>query len=161
MSDTTKKSIIINQSFLSGSNKGAASSGNNKVAKRNRPKLSDEIIKPNKLKKMLLDKINAKRKAEQTSAVSSSVVNNNNNTNNTNIDISKESKIFSSEFKKSLEFLDNYINTKNQNPKIKRANDNSHSKTLKRQNIGSGSLTADILKSIQNSKNAPLYSRKL
>ena len=154
MSDTTKKSIIINQSFLSGSNKGAASSGNNKVSKRNRPKLSDEIIKPNKLKKMLLDKINAKRKAEQTSAVSSSVANNNNNTNNTNIDISKESKIFSSEFKKSLEFLDNYINTKNQNPKIKRANDNSHSKTLKRQNIGSGSLTADILKSIQNSKNS-------
>ena len=127
MSDTTKKSIIINQSFLSGSSKGAASSGNNKVSKRNRPKLSDEIIKPNKLKKMLLDKINAKRKAEQTSAVSSSVVNNNNtnNTNNTNIDISKESKIFSSEFKKSLEFLDNYINTKNQNPKIKRANDKS------------------------------------
>ena len=154
MSDTTKKSIIINQSFLSGSSKGAASSGNNKVSKRNRPKLSDEIIKPNKLKKMLLDKINAKRKAEQTSAVSSSVANNNNNTNNTNIDISKESKIFSSEFKKSLEFLDNYINTKNQNPKIKRANDNSHSKTLKRQNIGSGSLTADILKSLQNSKNS-------
>ena len=156
MSDTTKKSIIINQSFLSGSSKGAASSGNNKVSKRNRPKLSDEIIKPNKLKKMLLDKINAKRKAEQTSAVSSSVVNNNNtnNTNNTNIDISKESKIFSSEFKKSLEFLDNYINTKNQNPKIKRANDNSHSKTVKRQNIGSGSLTTDILKSLQNSKNS-------
>jgi hypothetical protein len=84
MSDTTKKSIIINQSFLSGSSKGAASSGNNKVSKRNRPKLSDEIIKPNKLKKMLLDKINAKRKAEQTSAVSSSVANNNNNNNNTN-----------------------------------------------------------------------------
>jgi len=164
MSDNTKKSIIINQSFLSGSGKGAAVSGNNKVSKRNRPKLSDEIIKPNKLKKMLLDKINAKRKAEQTSAASSDVVNNsktnktnnntNNNTNNTNIDISKESKIFSSEFKKSLEFLDNYINTKNQNPKIKRANDNSHSKTLKRQNIGSGSLTADILKSIQNSKHS-------
>jgi len=162
MSDTTKKSIIINQSFLSGSNKGAASSGNNKVSKRNRPKLSDEIIKPNKLKKMLLDKINAKRKAEQTSAVSSSVANNNNNNNNnnnTNIDISKESKIFSSEFKKSLEFLDNYINTKNQNPKIKRANDNSHSKTLKRQNIGSGSLTADILKSLQNSKNSQQQPR--
>jgi len=164
MSDNTKKSIIINQSFLSGSGKGAAVSGNNKVSKRNRPKLSDEIIKPNKLKKMLLDKINAKRKAEQTSAASSDVVNNsktnktnnntNNNTNNTNIDISKESKIFSSEFKKSLEFLDNYINTKNQNPKIKRTNDNSHSKTLKRQNIGSGSLTADILKSIQNSKHS-------
>lgn len=129
MSDNTKKSIIINQSFLSGSGKGAAVSGNNKVSKRNRPKLSDEIIKPNKLKKMLLDKINAKRKAEQTSAASSDVVNNsktnktnnntNNNTNNTNIDISKESKIFSSEFKKSLEFLDNYINTKNQNQKLK------------------------------------------
>lgn len=153
MSDSTKKSIIINQSFLSGSNKGTTSS-NNTHSKKNRPKLSDDIIKPNKLKKMLLDKINAKRKAEQTSSISSGVNNNNSNNNNANIDISKESKIFSSEFKKSLEFLDNYINTKNQNPKIKKANDNSHSKTLKRQNFGTGSLTADILKSLQNNKNS-------
>jgi hypothetical protein len=154
MSDSTKKSIIINQSFLSGSNK-STTSANNTHSKKNRPKLSDDIIKPNKLKKMLLDKINAKRKAEQTSSLSSGVNNNTNSNNNknSNIDVSKESKIFSSEFKKSLEFLDNYINTKNQNPKIKKANDNSHSKTLKRQNIGSGSLTADILKSLQNNKN--------
>jgi hypothetical protein len=154
MTDSTKKSIIINQSFLSGSNKVTTSS-NNTHSKKNRPKLSDDIIKPNKLKKMLLDKINAKRKAEQTSSLSSGVNNNTNSNNNknSNIDVSKESKIFSSEFKKSLEFLDNYINTKNQNPKIKKANDNSHSKTLKRQNIGSGSLTTDILKSLQNNKN--------
>jgi hypothetical protein len=151
MSDPTKKSIIINQSFLSGSNKSTSSLGNNKLSKKNRPKLSDEIIKPNKLKKMLLDKINAKRKAEQTSA-SSTVASVNNNV---NIDISKESKIFSNEFKKSLDFLDNYINTKNQNPKIKRANDNPQSKTLRRQNIGSGNLTTDILKSLQNSKHSP------
>ena len=152
MSDPTKKSIIINQSFLSGSNKGMSSSGNNKLSKKNRAKLSDEIIKPNKLKKMLLDKINAKRKAEQTSATSSITASASNT--NTDINISKESKIFSSEFKKSMDFLDNYINTKNQNPKIKRANDNPQSKTLKRQNIGSGSLTTDILKSLQNSKHS-------
>ena len=158
MSDPTKKSIIINQSFLSGSNKNTSSPGNNKLSKKNRPKISDEIIKPNKLKKILLDKINAKRKAEQTSA-SSAIASANNNinnnvNNNVNIDISKESKIFSNEFKKSMDFLDNYINTKNQNPKIKRANDNLQSKTLKRQNIGSGNLTTDILKSIQNSKHS-------
>ena len=150
MSDPTKKSIIINQSFLSGSNKNTSSPGNNKLSKKNRPKISDEIIKPNKLKKILLDKINAKRKADQTSA-SSAIASVNNNV---NIDISKESKIFSNEFKKSMDFLDNYINTKNQNPKIKRANDNLQSKTLKRQNIGSGNLTTDILKSIQNSKHS-------
>ena len=113
MSDPTKKSIIINQSFLSGSNKNTSSTGNNKLSKKNRPKISDEIIKPNKLKKILLDKINAKRKAEQTS-VSSAIASANNNinnnvNNNVNIDISKESKIFSNEFKKSMDFLDNYI----------------------------------------------------
>jgi hypothetical protein len=53
-----------------------------------------------------------------------------------------------------MDFLDNYINTKNQNPKIKRANDNPQSKTLRRQNIGSGNLTTDILKSLHNSKNS-------
>ena len=151
MSDSTKKSIIINQSFLSGSNKSNSSS-NNKQSKKSRPRLSDEIIKPNKLKKMLLDKINAKRKAEQTSSFRTA----NDNVSNTDIDVSKESKLFSSEFKKSLEFLDNYINTKNQNPRIKKSNDNNHSKTLKRQNNGSGSLTNDILKSIQSSKNSKI-----
>ena len=156
MSDPTKKSIIINQSFLSGSNKGMSSSGNNNLSKKNRAKLSDEIIKPNKLKKMLLDKINAKRKAEQTSATSAIGAAAANT--NTDINISKESKIFSSEFKKSMDFLDNYINAKNQNPKIKRANDNPQSKTLKRQNIGSGSLTTDILKSLQNSKHSQQQS---
>lgn len=154
MSDPTKKSIIINQSFLSGSNKITSSLSNNNLSKKNRPKLSDEIIKPNKLKKMLLDKINAKRKAEQTSASSTVASVNNNANNNVNIDISKESKIFSNEFKKSLDFLDNYINTKNPNPKIKRANDNPQSKTLRRQNIASGNLTTDILKSLQNSKHS-------
>ena len=64
MSDNTKKSIVINQSFLSGSGSGTGnygSSGNqNKKSKKLRTKLTDEsIIKPNKLKRMLLDKINA------------------------------------------------------------------------------------------------------
>jgi hypothetical protein len=144
MSDNTKKSIVINQSFLSGSgsNSGMGNYGSsgtqNKKSKKLRTKLTDEsILKPNKLKRMLLDKINAKRKAEQTSP---SVQNNNNS--NINIDVSKESKIFSSEFKKSLEFLDNYVNTK-QFDKNK-----NNSKTLKKQNAAS--LSNDIIKTLHN-----------
>jgi hypothetical protein len=135
MSDNTKKSIVINQSFLSGSGSGTGnygSSGNqNKKSKKLRAKLTDEsIIKPNKLKRMLLDKINAKRKAEQSSIPVE------NNTNDLKIDVSKESKIFSNDFKKSLEFLDNYVNTK-QSDKSK------HRTTLKKQNAGS--LAHDII----------------
>ena len=67
MSDPTKKSIVINKSFLSGS--GNSNSSNvQKKSKKNTRNLSEELIKPNKLKKMLLDKINAKRKADQTSS---------------------------------------------------------------------------------------------
>ena len=68
MSDPTKKSIVINKSFLSGSDN--SSNVQNKKSKKNTRNLSEEIIKPNKLKKMLLDKINAKRKADQTSSTS-------------------------------------------------------------------------------------------
>ena len=68
MSDPTKKSIVINKSFLSGSDSSYSSNAQNKKSKKNTRVLSEEIIKPNKLKKMLLDKINAKRKADQTSS---------------------------------------------------------------------------------------------
>ena len=97
MSDPTKKSIVINKSFLSGSTN--SSNLQNKKSKKNTRNLSEEIIKPNKLKKMLLDKINAKRKADQTSSpslISGGKVD--------TLDISKETRLFSSEFKKSLDF---------------------------------------------------------
>jgi hypothetical protein len=143
MSDNTKKSIVINQSFLSGSGSGTGnygSSGNqNKKSKKLRAKLTDEsIIKPNKLKRMLLDKINAKRKAEQSSIPVE------NNTNDLKIDVSKESKIFSNDFKKSLEFLDNYVNTKH-------SDKSKHRTTLKKQNAGS--LAHDIIKTMHNNNN--------
>ena len=67
MSDSTKKSIVINKSFLSGSN-GSSESTKNKSRKQSRQKIPDEVIKPSKLKQMLLDKINAKRRAELTMA---------------------------------------------------------------------------------------------
>jgi hypothetical protein len=137
MSDNTKKSIVINQSFLSGSGSSSGMGIQNRKSKKLRTKLTDEsIIKPNKLKRMLLDKINAKRKADQSSPSIK------NNSGDINIDVSKESKIFSSEFKKSLEFLDNYVNTK-QLDKNK-----NHSKTLKKQNAGS--LNNDIIKTLHN-----------
>ena len=124
MSDTTKKSIVINKSFLSGSdNSGTTSTIQNKKSRKNARILSEEIIRPNKLKKMLLDKINAKRKADYGS------YNNGQSGNNSvtsagisitskgsgirekenSLDITKESKLFSNEFKKSLDFLDSYI----------------------------------------------------
>ena len=141
MSDTTKKSIVINKSFLSGSdNYNATTNPNqNKKSKKNTHHLSEELIKPNKLKKMLLDKINAKRKADLYSSTSGGGSNGNNDI----LDISKETKMFSSEFKKSLEFLDNYVNQKK--------TDNHKAKTLKKQNAGS--LNNDILKSLHNNNN--------
>ena len=154
MSDPTKKSIVINQSFLSGSGKGIGnvSSSNNKLSKKHRPRLSDDIIKPNKLKKMLLDKINAKRKAENTSSAMAPAT-------NIDLDISKESKLFSSEFKKSLDFLENYVNNKKQsNPNSKNTNNQTNpnnSKTMRRQHgggSGSGNLTNDILKSLHSNQ---------
>jgi hypothetical protein len=136
MSDPTKKSILINKSFLSGSDN--SSNLQNKKSKKNTRNLSEEIIKPNKLKKMLLDKINAKRKADQTSSpslMSGGKVD--------TLDISKETKLFSSEFKKSLDFLDNYIGQKR--------NDKYKTKTLKKQNSSvSTSLNNDILKSLHS-----------
>jgi hypothetical protein len=83
--------------------------------------LSDEIIKPNKLKKMLLDKINAKRKADQTSSPSS--INGGTINSKDTLDVSKETRLFSSEFKRSLDFLDSYIGQKR--------NDKNKTKTLK------------------------------
>ena len=150
MSDPTKKSIVINKSFLSGTdNYNAPTNPNlNKKSKKNTRHLSEELIKPNKLKKMLLDKINAKRKADIYSSTSSSSNNmsgggSNSIHNNDILDVSKETKMFSSEFKKSLEFLDNYVNQKK--------TDNHKSKTLKKQNAGS--LNNDILKSLHNNNN--------
>ena len=162
MSDPTKKSIVINKSFLSGSAGSSSSHAQNKKSKKNTRNLSEEIIKPNKLKKMLLDKINAKRKAEHSSPDSSlsgsrsSNSNSNSNSNNTNtLDISKETKIFSSEFKKSLDFLDSYIGQK------KTDRYNQKTKTLKKQNpyspstSPSTSLNNDILKSLHSNNITP------
>jgi hypothetical protein len=157
MSDSTKKSIVINKSFLSGSENSNGSNINNKKSKKNTRNLSEEIIKPNKLKKMLLDKINAKRKAEQGShggmggmggMGGTGGAGDNTENSRTNLDISKETKIFSSEFKKSLDFLDNYIGQKR--------NDKFKSKTLKKQNQHKNpatSLNNDILKYINNNNN--------
>ena len=147
MSDPTKKSIVINKSFLSGSDK-SNSSNIQKKSKKNTRNLSEEIIKPNKLKKMLLDKINAKRKADQTSSPSLIGGSDSGNgiKNVDTLDISKETRIFSSEFKKSLDFLDSYIGKK-RNDKNKNKNN-----TLKKQNT-STSLNNDILKSLHNNSN--------
>ena len=162
MSDPTKKSIVINKSFLSGSAGSSSSHAQNKKSKKNTRNLSEEIIKPNKLKKMLLDKINAKRKAEHSSpdgslsgSISSSSNSKSNNNNINTLDISKETKIFSSEFKKSLDFLDSYIGQK------KTDRYNQKTKTLKKQNPSSPStspstsLNNDILKSLHSNNITP------
>ena len=172
MSDPTKKSIVINKSFLSGSN-GSSESTKNKSRKQSRPKIPDEVIKPSKLKQLLLDKINAKRRAELTMASASasaaplsykdnSKYNKTHTGNNLGrsgggdtlggIDKEKEAKIFSDEFKKSLSFLDKYIQTKNTEKADKRQHSHSHSKTLKR--ASGTSLNEDILKSLHNSKHS-------
>ena len=140
MSDPTKKSIVINKSFLSGGD-NLNSSSIQKKSKKNTRNLSDEIIKPNKLKKMLLDKINAKRKADQTSSPSS--INGGTINSKDTLDVSKETRLFSSEFKRSLDFLDSYIGQKR--------NDKNKTKTLKKSNTStSTSLNTDILKSLHN-----------
>jgi hypothetical protein len=149
MSDPTKKSIVINKSFLSANDSLNSSNIQAKKSKKNTRALSEEIIKPNKLKKMLLDKINAKRKADQTSSTSSTVGSGSSGggmKRGDTLDISKETRLFSSEFKKSLDFLDSYIGQKRDD---KHKNKNN---TLKKQNT-STSLNTDILKSIHNNNN--------
>ncbi len=158
MSDPTKKSIVINKSFLSGSD-NSNSSNIQKKSKKNTRNLSEEIIKPNKLKKMLLDKINAKRKADPTSSPSLIGGSGSGSGSGSGIkgvdtlDISKETRIFSSEFKKSLDFLDSYIGQK-RNDKNKNKNN-----TLKKQNT-STSLNTDILKSLHNNSNNNNHNHK-
>ena len=149
MSDPTKKSIVINKSFLSANDSLNSSNIQAKKSKKNTRALSEEIIKPNKLKKMLLDKINAKRKADQTSSSSPTGGGGDSRSSikgGDTLDISKETRLFSSEFKKSLDFLDSYIGQK-RNDKNKNKNN-----TLKKQTT-STSLNTDILKSIHNNNN--------
>ena len=174
MSDPTKKSIVINTSFLSSSGAGSelgAGASKNKSRKHTRQKIPDEVIKPSKLKQMLLDKINAKRKAELTMATAAATNSlstkptnhkkgfdfggNGSGSGNANggIDKEKEARIFSDEFKKSLNFLDKYIQTK-QTEKSDKHHHRQHSKTLKKSSgTSSTSLNEDILKSLHSNKN--------
>ena len=174
MSDPTKKSIVINTSFLSSSGAGSelgSGASKNKSRKHTRQKIPDEVIKPSKLKQMLLDKINAKRKAELTmtnAAATNSLstkstshkkgsefegTGNGNGNANGGIDKEKEARIFSDEFKKSLNFLDKYIQTK-QTEKSEKHHHRQNSKTLKKTSgTNSTSLNEDILKSLHSNKN--------
>lgn len=172
MSDPTKKSIVINKSFLSNSGSGSelnSGATKNKSRKQTRQKIPDEVIKPSKLKQILLDKINAKRRAELTMASASPEISREsinhtkhkgnghgragsslNSNSGGSIDKEKEAKIFSDEFKKSLSFLDKYIQTK-QTEKSEKRSHHQHSKTLKK--ASGTSLNEDILKSLHNSRN--------
>jgi hypothetical protein len=174
MSDPTKKSIVINTSFLSSSGVGSelgSGASRNKSRKHTRQKIPDEVIKPSKLKQILLDKINAKRKAELT--MTTTAATNSLSTKHTNhkkgsefggsgsgngnanggIDKEKEARIFSDEFKKSLNFLDKYIQTK-QTEKSDKHHHRQHSKTLKKPSgTSSTSLNEDILKSLHSNRN--------
>ena len=176
MSDPTKKSIVINTSFLSSSGAGSelgSGASKHKSRKHTRQKIPDEVIKPSKLKQMLLDKINAKRKAELT--MTTAAATNSLSTKPTNhkkgsgsgsdfgssgsgnanggIDKEKEARIFSDEFKKSLSFLDKYIQTK-QTEKSEKHQHRQNSKTLKKTSgTNSTSLNEDILKSLHSNRN--------
>jgi hypothetical protein len=169
MSDPTKKSIVINTSFLSNSGAGSelgSGAGRNKSRKHSRQKIPDEVIKPSKLKQILLDKINAKRKAE-LNITSTTLPVSHESTKHTkhkgldfgsgsgsgSIDKEKEARIFSDEFKKSLNFLDKYIQTK-QTEKSDKHQNRQHSKTLKKTSgPNTTSLNQDILKSLHNNNN--------
>jgi hypothetical protein len=160
MSDPTKKSIVINKSFLSSSGSGSelgSGASRNKSRKHTRQKIPNEVIKPTKLKQMLLDKINAKRKAELTMtnavATSAAATNHKKEYDNGGIDKEKEARIFSDEFKKSLSFLDKYIQTK-QTEKSEKHQHRQNSKTLKKTSgTSSTSLNEDILKSLHSNRN--------
>jgi hypothetical protein len=169
MNDSTKKSIVINKSFLSNSGAGSelnSGTSKNKSRKHTRQKIPDEVIKPSKLKQILLDKINAKRKAELTMTSASPSLSSEstkhkgndygragNSGNDNGIDKEKEARIFSDEFKKSLSFLDKYIQTK-QTEKSDKHHHRQNSKTLKKSSgTTSTSLNEDILKSLHNNRN--------
>ena len=115
---------------------------------------------------MLLDKINAKRKAELTMTTNQSSKEytkpkkgfdfgggSGDGKGDGGIDKEKEARLFSDEFKKSLNFLDKYIQTK-QSEKSDKHQDRQHSKTLKKASgTSSTSLNEDILKSLHSNKN--------
>lgn len=132
-----KKSIIINSNFLNSSNNSSTRK------KKEKPSLQDKLIKPNTMKRFLLEKINSKRKAEQQ-----------NNKLNSNLP-SNEEKEFSGDFKKSLEFLNSFIESKKHQNKDKK----NYAKTLKHFNnsLIKNSLSTDNGKlTTQNINNSPI-----
>jgi len=139
---STKKTIQINQDFLNSNSGGGGGSGNNRTLKnRERKEKPKIVIKPNNLKKQLLQKIkNYQNKDEimQTNATLPITFDTPPNAKIDNIDA--DDSDFGGEFNKSLNFLQNLSlqknatknnnNTKNSN----NTNNNNH-KTLKKKKV--------------------------
>ena len=116
--DNNRKTIQINESFLLTSNNKTKK--NKKPAKPKKEKPT-AIIKPNQLKKDLVEKI---KKHQQNEKIKNNPANNTNSDNNT--------KLFNTNFMDSLEYLDKLSNKKNIDKKKRRyktiKNTNTHHK---------------------------------
>jgi hypothetical protein len=138
---STKKTIQLNQDFLNSNNGGGGGSGNNRTLKnRERKEKPKIVIKPNNLKKQLLQKIkNYQNKDEimQTNATLPITFDTQPNAKFDNIDA--DDSDFGGEFNKSLNFLQNLSlqknATKNNNNKNSNNTNNNNHKTLKKKKV--------------------------
>lgn len=148
----SKKTIQLNQEFLKtpsaflGTNSGNKTLKNRTHERKEKPQI---IIKPNNIKKQLLQKIkNYQNKDEQqggnepklpiviekesANPTKNETVFDNNDTNNNNTNINNNNDEFESEFNKSLNFLQNLSSQKNNNVNTNNnANKKNKNKTLK------------------------------
>jgi len=138
---STKKTIQINQDFLN-SNSGGGGNNNRTLKNRERKEKPKIVIKPNNLKKQLLQKIkNYQNKDEimQTNATLPITFDTPPNAKIDNIDA--DDSDFGGEFNKSLNFLQNLSlqknatkNNNNANKNSNNTNNNNH-KTLKKKKV--------------------------
>lgn len=140
---STKKTIQINQDFLNSNNGGGGGGNNNRTLKnRERKEKPKIVIKPNNLKKQLLQKIkNYQNKDEimQTNATLPITFDTPPNAKESIDNIDADDSDFGGEFNKSLNFLQNLSLQKNAS-KNNNANKNSNTtnnnhKTLKKKKV--------------------------
>ena len=137
---STKKTIQINQDFLN-SNSGGGGNNNRTLKNRERKEKPKIVIKPNNLKKQLLQKIkNYQNKDEimQTNATLPITFDTPPNAKIDNIDA--DDSDFGGEFNKSLNFLQNLslqknALQKNNNTKNSNNTNNNNHKTLKKKKV--------------------------
>lgn len=141
-----KKTILLNESFMTTGNKTMKKKSGRKP-KKEKPKT---IIKPNKLKKDLLERIKKHQQKNQMIKQISPINNDENNDNNNDNNSEKKRTDFHNDFMSSLEYL-NKVSEKRKSEKNKKRKSNRHKpKTLKHRSTNSGGSLHSQINPIQN-----------